>query len=405
MMMLPAALQRHDRPHEGVDRAERRRESADAAVDRRARASAYQLQQWKARNEAAREERDARRREKEKSAEQARERRGQRRAMRRQQWLSLGAWLQRVSPVIGRRVLLVGPIVGPMAVAWIGQMGFALTVLDWPLIGAVLFAAGWELSTVYVGWLAYQARQDGDQARLLRVMTWVFAASAATMNYWHAAPDWRPNPVAVAYGAMSLAGITLWELYATWQHRRRLREAGMAPPARPRFGAARWLRFPRMTWHAWSIAIRDDLSSSREALARARSMRHGRDAPATYERCQAGDTHVIDMAAAEPAAPSPPSPCITPDPGSDPMDPLQPAAVPDEPVMPTKTGTSKKDRILASFTERLAGHDPSQNFDALAEHLNWSQIAREAGSSPKHVRDTWADVRSGKVSLSIPSRL
>src|SRR5204862_161830 len=84
---------------------------------------------------------------------------GQARAAR---WSAQCARVRAAVPVVGRGVVLVGPIVFPMAVAWIGQIAFALHVLHWVLPGAVCFAPAWELSTAYVARLAYLARQDGD---------------------------------------------------------------------------------------------------------------------------------------------------------------------------------------------------------------------------------------------------
>lgn len=111
------------------------------------------------------------------------------------------AWRARVRAVVPRWAetgLLIGPICFPMAVAWIGQMQYARTVMGWPLAGAVVFAAGFELSTVYVARLDWKARGEGDNSVAFRAATWMFAVLAATMNYWHAAePGLRPNGEAV----------------------------------------------------------------------------------------------------------------------------------------------------------------------------------------------------------------
>jgi hypothetical protein len=108
------------------------------------------------------------------------------------------------------RALFTGPIIFPMAVAWVGQIQFARDVMGWPLAGALVFAAGFEMSTAYVARLDWKACADGDNTALFRLATWLFAGSAAAMNYWHAAdPGLRPNGVAVSYGVMSLAGVIL----------------------------------------------------------------------------------------------------------------------------------------------------------------------------------------------------
>ena len=206
-----------------------------------------------------------------------------------------------VLPAAGRRVMIVGPILMPMSVAWIGQIQFANHTLGWPLAGALVFAAAWELTTAFAGWMYHQARKEGDRGTLFRAATWLFAASAGGMNYWHALGEhsvYTPTPKAVSYGAMSLVGIALWELYASLIHRRRLRDDGKLPVARPRFGLARWLRFPRTTFRAWSLTIRDGLATTGQACAAARD---GHTAPTT-PTTPAGQavTREVDPAAIEP---------------------------------------------------------------------------------------------------------
>uniref|UniRef100_UPI00366C6D5B hypothetical protein n=2 Tax=Bacillati TaxID=1783272 RepID=UPI00366C6D5B len=142
-------------------------------------------------------------------------------------------------------LMVIGPITAPMAVAWTGQAGFAEDILGWVVPFTILFAAAWELSTAFVGWMYHQARQGGDAGTLYRVSTWIFALGAAVMNFWHASGEpvpgsrvwdakkeiwteqityWHFTPKAVAFAAMSIVGMVLWELYASLIHRRKLRE-------------------------------------------------------------------------------------------------------------------------------------------------------------------------------------
>ncbi|MFD0396327.1 hypothetical protein ACFQ3Z_45665 [Streptomyces nogalater] len=88
--------------------------------------------------------------------------------------------------VNAERLMVIGPITAPMAVAWTGQAGFAEDILGWVVPFTILFAAAWELSTAFVGWMYHQARQSGDAGTLYRVSTWIFALGAAVMNFWHA---------------------------------------------------------------------------------------------------------------------------------------------------------------------------------------------------------------------------
>lgn len=196
----------------------------------------------------------------------------ERRHSRQQQRTAVAKRINKLVPTVGRRVMIVGPIVAPMSVAWVGQIQFATGSLGWPIYAALLFAAAWELTTTFAGWMYHQARQDGDRGTLFRFATWLFAASAGAMNYWHALDGnqiTHPTPKAVSYGAMSLVGIALWELYASLIHRKHLRERGLLPSPRPRFGAARWVRYPKVTWRAWSLSIHDQIDTVEEAWSAA----------------------------------------------------------------------------------------------------------------------------------------
>ncbi|KNE83374.1 hypothetical protein AB0B04_19565 [Streptomyces xinghaiensis] len=180
--------------------------------------------------------------------------------------------------VNAERLMVIGPITAPMAVAWTGQAGFAEDILGWVVPFTILFAAAWELSTAFVGWMYHQARQSGDAGTLYRVSTWIFALGAAVMNFWHASGQavagsrvwdakeeiwteeityWHFTPKAVAFAAMSIVGMVLWELYASLIHRRKLREDGKVAKARPSIGAVRWVRYPVHSFTAWSLAITD----------------------------------------------------------------------------------------------------------------------------------------------------
>lgn len=235
-----------------VTRAEQERLSADAQVERRARAAQLDLELREQRRAAARREREADAADKQARAEARRARCAARRAK-----------LRAAAPRWAERALFVLPIMFPMAVAWVGQIRFAMTVMGWPLAAAIVFAAGFELSTAYVARLDWLSRAAGDSALLFRAATWGFAAGAATMNYWHAAgPGFVPNGEAVSYGLMSITGVVLWELLSTYRHRTALRAEGKRPAARPRFGLARWIWFGKLTRVAWLLTLRDGYTTT-----------------------------------------------------------------------------------------------------------------------------------------------
>lgn len=230
--------------------AEQNRLDGFAAIEQAQRQLELTVQQQRAGNQLARDQRrfDA-----------------ELRAEKRQARAEQTAHLREVGQTIGRRGLITGPILAPMVVAWVGQIGFATDTLNWPLAGALVFAASWELTTAFAGWMFHQARSAGDGGTTFRAATWLFASAAGAMNYWHAldgAAINHPTPKAVSYGAMSLVGIALWELYSSLVHRQGLRARGALPPARPKFGMARWLRYTRLTFRAWSLSIHDGLSTT-----------------------------------------------------------------------------------------------------------------------------------------------
>jgi hypothetical protein len=235
-----------------VTRAEQERLSADAQVERRARAAQLDLELREQRRAAARREREADAADKRARADARRARRAARRAR-----------FVTAMPRWADRALFVLPIMFPMAVAWVGQIRFAMIVMGWPLPAAIVFAAGFELSTAYVARLDWLSRAAGDSALLFRAATWGFAAGAATMNYWHAAgPRFAPTGEAVSYGLMSITGVVLWELLSTYRHRTALRAEGKLPAARPRFGLARWIWFGRLTRVASLLTLRDGYTTT-----------------------------------------------------------------------------------------------------------------------------------------------
>jgi hypothetical protein len=235
-----------------ASRAEQERLSADAEVERRARAARLELELREQRRAAARRERQADQQERRVRVEQRRARRAARHAR-----------LRAAAPRWADRALFILPILMPMAVAWVGQIRFAMTVMHWPLAAAVVFAAGFELSTAYAARLDWLARAAGDSGLLFRGATWGFAAGAALMNYWHAAgPDFAPTGEAVSYGLMSITGVVLWELLSTYRHRTALRAEGKLPAARPRYGLARWIWFRPLTRLASLLALRDGYTTT-----------------------------------------------------------------------------------------------------------------------------------------------
>jgi len=197
-----------------------------------------------------------------------------RKAKRAQQWTEF----KRISGAVAQRSLVVVPICAPMSIAWTGQSGFAMNVLGWNFLASLLYAAGYELATVFSANMYHQAKLDGDKGFEYRLATWLFAAGAGVQQWWHYSNDWHATPRSVTYSTMTAVGVVLWELHARLIHRRALRAAGKLAAPRPRLGLVRWLRYPRISWVAWSGSVRHGFVEFNDTWAWAETQVEIRDA-------------------------------------------------------------------------------------------------------------------------------
>jgi hypothetical protein len=206
------------------------------------------------------------------------------------------ARLKKRGSAFARTAMTVGPIVAPMSIAWTGQIGFAQRVLKWSFPGGVGYAAAYELTIIFCAWMFHEARKDGDSGIKYRFATWVFAIGNGVQQWWHWSNNWHATPRAVTYSVMTAIGVIVWELYAGLIHRRELRAAGMVAGARPKIGLARWVRYPRISWSAWSVAVRDNPTSVDQLWTQARSEIEAKKAKKIETRSKkARQTKVADL--------------------------------------------------------------------------------------------------------------
>lgn len=177
------------------------------------------------------------------------ERRSTRRATRRSAIRSFVAQLP-------ARLILV-PVVIAAGAAWRGQEDWALTGLRWSFLWAAGLATALETLGFAAGAMARSARNDNDSALIERLFMWAVVGSAAYLNWTHS-----NEPV---LGIMSIAGVAGWELYERRRHRHAMNAA--RPEPLPRFGIARWVRFTAWTFKAWSVSVRDRLSTGDALVA------------------------------------------------------------------------------------------------------------------------------------------
>lgn len=256
-----AACERAEELEQNAVEALEEAEAKGAAADERWRKALSSTERRLKRRKLRRRDREDRQEAARAKREKARQRRRDRRADRpslARRLVKAGQWSREVTRRQARRVLVGGPILAPMAVAWWSQTDYAVHAFGWWAIFGIGFAAAWELTTAFTGWMYHQARRMGDGGLIYRIATWIFAAGAAAMNYaHHCGPGGRPTQPAIAFATMSVVGMVLWELYALLVHRQYLREQGKLPQPRPRLGLIRWARFTPQAWTAWSLTIND----------------------------------------------------------------------------------------------------------------------------------------------------
>ena len=159
----------------------------------------------------------------------------------------------------------------------------AATSRGWPLAAGLLIAAAIEGLALVMALTAQKLRLAGEAARTPRALTWICAGSAATINYLGHVHTDRVGAVLLAM--LSLAGIIVWEIRSGAAHRLELRARGLLPDPPATFGARRWARFLPSTLAAWSIDVRDRVSSrSARLLELAAAEHHQRQADREHQQ-------------------------------------------------------------------------------------------------------------------------
>ncbi|HMJ02344.1 MAG TPA: hypothetical protein VK506_05345, partial [Conexibacter sp.] len=158
----------------------------------------------------------------------------------------------RLRSVLGLAPILLQMAVclSPTAIAWRGQERFAAEFMglggwSWTF-PAMLEGAAWVL--VLRRLVVLRDPRGLPTARLTGAI-WAIATTAASMNYWHESA--RGIAVGVAFALASVLGFVLVEIFAGEVHQAR---AGWTAGAM-RLATLRWLRFPLLSWHAWSDAL------------------------------------------------------------------------------------------------------------------------------------------------------
>ncbi|TCC37230.1 hypothetical protein [Kribbella sindirgiensis] len=149
------------------------------------------------------------------------------------------------------------------AAALVGQVWAGVTHIPWPdsgfsqLLKIVLVTpavAVLELGGVATAALADLRRRKGEQAYAYRAMSFFAALVAVVFNV---VGHWRPEErfLAFGFGGLSAFAYVLWLIHSSARRRDALRRAGQMRETGPVYGVVQWIREPRVTWLARSLAI------------------------------------------------------------------------------------------------------------------------------------------------------
>jgi hypothetical protein len=166
------------------------------------------------------------------------------------------------APLLALVLLAVEAVI--VAESWRGLTGFA------HLIG-IDGRAAWGVPITLDGvslvaaLTALRAELAGEASGVYRATLFVFTAASAAANWWHGLHQGGAQ-AALYLGGMSVAVAVVFALALRQIRHEDRRKAGRVTAPLPRFSVAHWVRYPGLTWKAWSLAIRDGHDSPRTAL-------------------------------------------------------------------------------------------------------------------------------------------
>jgi hypothetical protein len=259
--------------------------AADAAAERQLRKAEGRLHLDDKRDQIQADRR-ARRKAQREADRQAR------RARRAIQWATRKAQLAGlVSYVRDNAASVYSSVIYGLAVsgAVYGQID-AARGSDVPTLFAIAASIAIEGCGLAMALTAQQQRLSRERALAARALVWGCTALAVAINY---RGHIEQSPVmAYILSALSALGIVVFEIRSGAKHRQALRAAGMIPEPGEQFGL-RWLAYPRSTFAAWRLGLRDRLSPGAAALVarveQARDARRVQRALAGVERRRQAD--------------------------------------------------------------------------------------------------------------------
>jgi hypothetical protein len=164
-------------------------------------------------------------------------------------------------------LVVVGACVAVMS--WTGLVGFAEDNLHMPPPRSYMVPFALDGAAVTCAFFGLRSVMRGDAAIFPRLLAWIVIGASAAANYYHAWSQDQGEAAALFFAGMTLLVYLLFEVVLRQVRREQLREKHAIEQPLPRFRLARWARFPRRTFRAWSAAVEHGLTDPAEAIRRA----------------------------------------------------------------------------------------------------------------------------------------
>jgi hypothetical protein len=165
-------------------------------------------------------------------------------------------------------LLLVGVQCVVQAESWRGLTGFARLIR---ITGTAVQGVPVTLDGVSVisALLALRAELSDEPSGRERAALYLFTLSSVAANYWHGIHSGGIES-ALYFGGMSLAVTGVFDMLLRQIRRAVRRREGRRARPMPQFGLTQWIRYPLLTFRAWSLSIERGYATPHEALAAAR---------------------------------------------------------------------------------------------------------------------------------------
>jgi Protein of unknown function (DUF2637) len=166
-------------------------------------------------------------------------------------------------PVLMAFVLLAA------AQSYRGLYEFGRLLLKLPPVWADAFPAMVDLAAMSFALWGIRAAKTNTPTGGAHALVVGLVGSSVAMNFAQAQYRGEPFVGQVVSAGIALVAFGGFEVALSQTRYRALREVKAVRLPMPRFTALMWLRFPRLTFRAWSLALRHGVSDIDEAMARA----------------------------------------------------------------------------------------------------------------------------------------